>query len=213
MMKPEHANYSAIQLLEELSNKRKEFASLSQKLLAINGKLILMKDGALLNSEKKEIKSIDFEILGTSYRCVKSGNEIKQFQINKDHSLKEVHADIVFEGLKQVNSLIKECEDICKLSIEEMFANYRNYSVTSTKLEERVNQNESNVSDLLTRALDLGTYFPLLQKKLTEQFKEGREMRQSGIDALNKSTSIVWSFGVFVSVGVASLIIYLILTR
>lgn len=213
MMKPEHANYSPIQLLEELVSKRKEFASLGQKLFTINGKLVLMKDGALLNSEKKEIKNIDFELLGINYRCVKSGNEIKQFQINKDHSLKEVHADIVFEGLKQVNNLIKECEDIIKLSIEEMFANYRDYSVASTNLKERVIKNESNVSDFQTRAFNLGTYFPLLQNRLEKQFKEGKEMRQLGIDALRKSSTIVWSLGTFSSVSVACLIIYLILTR
>lgn len=193
MMKPEHANHTPIQLFEELVNKRKEFSNLSIKLFAVQGKLVLMKDGALLNSDKKEIKTFDYEILNMKYRFVKSGNEVKQFELNKDGSLKEVHVDIVFEGLKKVQSILKEYEEMAKDMIEGMLSTYSSYRETSTRLESKLAVNEEKVSALTNTTSYLGERFPHVIKRLDLIFKEAENNRRIGELALRKSKEYVWS--------------------
>lgn len=53
MMKQEHASLYPTQRLKEIASKRNEAFALVQKLLPLYGKVVMLKDGALLNSDKK----------------------------------------------------------------------------------------------------------------------------------------------------------------
>lgn len=196
MMKQEHASLYPTQRLKEIASKRNEAFALVQKLLPLYGKIVMLKDGALLNSDKKPINTFDCEINSVKYRMVRSNNEVKQYILEENQTLKEVNGNIVFETLKVINAKLKDYEEECKHDIEEMLANYLSFNEAYIELQKSNEGFEHKVRMFEDQIIFLGKNFPKVQQLLTEKFNDleiiGKEYKKQGDSTIKILMGIVF---------------------
>lgn len=196
MMKQEHASLYPTQRLKEIASKRNEAFALVQKLLPLYGKVVMLKDGALLNSDKKPINTFDCEINSVKYRMVRSNNEVKQYILEENQTLKEVSGNIVFETLKVINAKLRDYEEECKHDIEEMLANYLSFNEAYIELQKSNESLEHKVRMFEDQVIFLGKNFPKVEQLLTEKFNDleiiGKEYKKQGDSTIKILMGIVF---------------------
>lgn len=197
MMKQEHASLYPTQRLKEIASKRNEAFALVQKLLPLYGKVVMLKDGALLNSDKKPINTFDCEINSVKYRMVRSNNEVKQYILEENQTLKEVSGNIVFETLKVINAKLRDYEEECKHDIEEMLANYLSFNEAYIELQKSNESLEHKVRMFEDQIIFLGKNFPKVKQLFTEKFNDleiiGAEYKKQGNDAIKILMGIIFA--------------------
>lgn len=197
MMKQEHASLYPTQRLKEIASKRNEAFALVQKLLPLYGKVVMLKDGALLNSDKKPINTFDCEINSVKYRMVRSNNEVKQYILEENQTLKEVSGNIVFETLKVINAKLRDYEEECKHDIEEMLANYLSFNEAYIELQKSNESLEHKVRMFEDQIIFLGKNFPKVKQLFTEKFNDleiiGAEYKKQGNNAIKILMGIIFA--------------------